>query len=421
MVSEIFTPYKLGPITLRNRTIRSAAFEGMCPGNSPSQELFDYHTAVSRGGIGMTTVAYAAVCRSGLSFERQLWMRPEIVPELRRLTDAIHAEGAKASIQLGHCGNMSHRKICGCLPYGASAGFNLYSPTFVHKMNTVEIEQVAKAYGTAVSLAIEAGFDCVEIHAGHGYLISQFLSPYTNHRKDEYGGSLGNRMRFMRECMREVIAAATALDGTRRIAVTAKINTRDGFRGGLEVEDCIEVAREMRRLGVDALVLSGGFVSRAPMYVMRGQFPVRAIAHYMPWKTQWWLKIGVFFGGKIVSPTVPFKPLFFMEDALKFRAAMPDFPFIYVGGVVSAQGASEVLEKGFPLFQMGRAVLEDTDFVNKMAADANHCSGCKHINFCIGRMYSISMACHKTCPDITPALKRSCRRIERRNDRMEHK
>lgn len=421
MVSEIFTPYKLGPITLRNRTIRSAAFEGMCPGNSPSQELFDYHTAVSRGGIGMTTVAYAAVCRSGLSFERQLWMRPEIVPELRKLTDAIHVEGAKASIQLGHCGNMSHRKICGCLPYGASAGFNLYSPTFVHRMNAAEIEQVAKAYGTAVSLAIEAGFDCVEIHAGHGYLISQFLSPYTNHRRDEYGGSLDNRMRFMRECMKEVIDAATAPDGTRRIAVTAKINTRDGFKGGLEVDDCIEVARELRRLGVDALVLSGGFVSRAPMYVMRGQFPVRAIAHYMPWKTQWWLKIGVFLGGKIVSPTVTFKPLFFMEDALKFRAAMPDFPFIYVGGVVSAQGASEVLENGFPLFQMGRAVLEDTDFVNKMAADANHCSGCKHINFCIGRMYSISMACHKICPDITPALKRSCRRIERQNDRMEHK
>ncbi|MCQ2166710.1 MAG: NADH:flavin oxidoreductase [Bacteroidales bacterium] len=421
MVNEIFTPYKLGPITLRNRTIRSAAFEGMCPGNSPSKELFDYHTAVSRGGIGMTTVAYAAVCRSGLSFERQLWMRPEIVPELRRLTDAIHAQGAKASIQLGHCGNMSHRKICGCLPYGASAGFNLYSPTFVHKMNLQEIGDVVRAYGNAVTLAIEAGFDCVEIHAGHGYLISQFLSPFTNHRKDEYGGSLDNRMRFMRECMREVIAAATAPDGTRRIAVTAKINTRDGFKGGMEVEDCIEVARELRRLGVDALVLSGGFVSRAPMYVMRGQFPVRAIAHYMPWKTQWWLKIGVLLGGKIVSPTVTFKPLFFMEDALKFRAAMPDFPFIYVGGVVSAQGASQVLENGFPLFQMGRAVLEDTEFVNKMAADANHCSGCKHINFCIGRMYSISMACHKTCPDITPALERSCRRIERQNDRMERK
>ena len=114
--SKLFTPVTLGPLTLRNRTIRSAAFESMCPGNKPSQMLLDYHRSVAAGGVGMTTVAYAAVTRSGLSFDRQLWMRPEIVPGLRRLTDAVHAEGAAAAIQLGHCGNMSHKSICGCLP-----------------------------------------------------------------------------------------------------------------------------------------------------------------------------------------------------------------------------------------------------------------------------------------------------------------
>ena len=101
-MSDLFTPYKLGPVTLRNRTVRSAAFEAMCKDNKPTQELFDYHTAVARGGIGMTTVAYAAVCESGLSFNSQLWLRPEVVPELKKLTDAIHAEGAKDSIQLAH-------------------------------------------------------------------------------------------------------------------------------------------------------------------------------------------------------------------------------------------------------------------------------------------------------------------------------
>ena len=414
-MSELFTPYRIGPIELRNRTIRSAAFEGMCEHNSPSQELFDYHTAVARGGIGMTTVAYAAVCRSGLSFERQLWMRPEIVPDLKKLTDAIHAEGAKASIQLGHCGNMSHRRICGCMPYGASRGFNLYSPTFVHKMNRREIDEVADAYGKAVELAIEAGFDAVEIHAGHGYLISQFLSPYTNHRRDEYGGSLENRMRFMRQCMESVVRAAKG-----RVAIFVKMNTRDGFKGGMEVEDSIKVAKELQKCGADALVLSGGFVSRAPMYVMRGQFPVRSIVHYMPW-SQWWLKAGVILGGKIVSPTVPFKRLFFLEDALRFRAALPDMPLVYVGGVTTRQDADKVIDSGFQMLQMGRAVLEDTDFVNKMKADENHCSECEHSNFCIGRMYSLSMACHKTCKDITPALERNVRKINRQNDRMEHR
>lgn len=388
----------------------------MCENNSPSKTLFDYHTAVARGGIGMTTIAYAAVCRSGLSFERQLWMREEIVPELKRLTDAIHAEGAKASIQLGHCGNMSHKRICGCTPFGASRGFNLYSPTFVHKMNLKEIDNVVEAYGNAVRLAIKAGFDAVEIHAGHGYLISQFLSPYTNHRQDEYGGSLDNRMRFMRRCMKAVTDA-----GKGKVAIFVKMNTRDGFKGGMEIEESIEVAKELQRCGADALVLSGGFVSRAPMYVMRGQFPKKAIAHYMPMKSQWWLKLGVMIGGRIVSPTVPFKRLYFLEDALRFRKALPDMPLVYVGGVTTRKDADKVIDSGFQMLQMGRAVLEDTDFVNKMKADANCCSGCEHTNFCIGRMYSLEMACHKTCKDITPALEWDVQKTIRQNDRMERR
>lgn len=414
-MSKLFTPYKLGPVELRNRTVRSAAFEAMCPGNRPSQELFDYHTAVARGGIGMTTVAYAAVCQSGVSFDTQLCMREEIVPDLKKLTDAIHAEGAKASIQLGHCGNMTHRSTCHCKPMGAISGFNLYSPTFYRKMNRDDIDYVAKSFGQAVRLAMKAGFDAVEVHAGHGYLISQFLSPYTNRRKDEFGGSLENRMRFMKMCFEEVIKAA---DG--KIAVTAKLNTSDGFKGGQTTEELIEVAKELRNMGVNAITLSGGFVSRAPMYVMRGEFPVKTIVHYFPWK-QWWLKAGVLVGGKIVAPTVPFKKLFFLEDALKFQAAMPDYPFIYVGGVVDRQSADKVIDAGFPLLQMGRAVLEDTDFVNKMKADPNHCSACEHSNFCVGRMYSRSMQCHKKCVDITPALERNVAKVNARNDRLERK
>ena len=150
MESPIFTPLQIGPVTLRNRVIRSAAFENMAYGNSPSRDLFDYHTAVARGGVGMTTVAYAAVCRSGLSFRGQLWMREAIVPALKELTDAIHAEGAKASIQLGHCGNMTHRATCGCMPVGASTGFNLYSPTFVRGLRKEEIAELVRDFGQDV-------------------------------------------------------------------------------------------------------------------------------------------------------------------------------------------------------------------------------------------------------------------------------
>ena len=331
MESKIFTPCQIGPVTLRNRVIRSAAFENMAYGNRPSEDLFNYHTAVARGGVGMTTVAYAAVSQSGLSFDGQLWMREEIVPELKRLTDAIHAEGAKASIQLGHCGNMTHRATCGCKPVGASGGFNLYSPTFVRKLRKDEIYSLVKDFGHAVELSRQAGFDCVEIHAGHGYLISQFLSPYTNHRHDEFGGSLENRMRFMRLVIEEVMRVAADDMG-----VVVKVNMHDGFKGGMQQEECIKVAQELERLGVHALVLTAGFVSKAPMEVMRGAMPLKTMAYYMDTKKFWWLKAGLAMVGRLMVPTVPYSEGYFLEDAKVFRTNLK-LPLIYVGGLISKE------------------------------------------------------------------------------------
>ena len=404
MDSLLFTPVTLGPLTLRNRSIRSAAFESMCPGNVPSPQLLDYHRSVAAGGVGMTTVAYAAVTRSGLSFDRQLWMRPEIVPGLRELTDAVHAEGAAASIQLGHCGNMSHKSICGCLPVGASSGFNLYSPTFVRGLRVDELPEMAKAYGRSVCLAREAGFDVVEIHAGHGYLISQFLSPSINHRKDEFGGTLANRMRFMEMVMEEVMKAAG-----NDMAVLVKMNMRDGFRGGMELDESLQVARKLQELGAHALVLSGGFVSKAPMYVMRGEMPIRTMTHYM---TCWWLKYGVRLVGKYMIPSVPFREAYFLEDALKFREAL-DIPLVYVGGLVSRQKIEEVLNHGFEAVQMGRALLNEPDFVNRMRQEENARCNCRHSNYCIARMYTLDMACHQHLQEeLPPCLKKEIERIE---------
>lgn len=404
--SKLFTEASIGPITLRNRTIRSAAFESMCPGNAPSQQLLDYHRSVAAGGVGMTTVAYAAVAQSGLSFDRQLWMRKEIVPGLRKLTDSVHKEGAAASIQLGHCGNMSHKKICGETPIGASSGFNLYSPTFVRGLRRDELRVMAKAYGNAVRLARESGFDAVEIHAGHGYLISQFLSPYTNHRKDEYGGSLDNRMRFMDEVMAEVMKAAG-----NDMAVLVKMNMRDGFKGGMDIEDSLQVAHRLVNDGAQALVLSGGFVSKAPMYVMRGAMPIKAMTHYMDC---WWLKWGVRMAGHLMIPTVPFKEAYFLDDAMLFRKEIKNIPLVYVGGLISREKIEDVLDKGFEFVQMGRALLNEPGFVNRMKLDVNARCTCKHSNYCIARMYSIDMACHqRLTEDLPKCLQKEIEELEK--------
>lgn len=402
--SVLFTPGRIGPLELRNRTIRAAAFESMAPGNAPSEQLYNYHRSVAAGGIGMTTLAYAAVTQSGLSFERQLWIRPEIVPGLRRITDAIHQEGAAASIQLGHCGNMSHKKICGCTPISASSGFNIYSPTIVRGMRPSEIQAMAKAYGEAVRLARESGMDAVEIHAGHGYLISQFLSPYTNHRRDEYGGSLENRMRFMRMCMEEVMKAAGD-----RTAVLVKMNMRDGFSGGMEIDECIEVAKTLQTCGAQALILSSGFVSRAPMHVMRGTMPLKTMTYYMP---AGWLPVGVKLAGRFMIPSVPFKEAYFLEDALRFRAVLKDMTLVYVGGLVSRDKIEEVLGHGFEFVSMARALINDPAFVNHMREDEHARCDCGHSNYCIARMYSKDMVCHKHVQNLPKQLIREIESLE---------
>ena len=404
-MSKLFTPANIGPVTLRNRTIRSAAFEGMCPGNSPSQELKDYHLSVARGGVGMTTLAYASVTRNGLSFPRQLWMRPEIIPALRDITDAIHATGAKASIQLGHCGNMSHKSTAGETPISASGRFNIYSPTPVRRMRPDEIIAMSRSFGEAVRMARDAGMDCVEIHAGHGYLISQFLSPYTNHRRDQWGGSLENRMRFMRLCMEEVMKAAGSDMG-----VVVKTNMRDGFRGGIELDEGLIIARELEKLGAHALVLSGGFVSRAPMYVMRGSMPLRSMTYYMK---QLWLKAGVRAVGRWMIPDEPFREAYFLDDALRFREALK-LPLVYVGGLVSRSKIDEVLGHGFEFVAMARALIREPDFVNRMKETGEERCDCDHTNYCIARMYSREMACYRNVPDLPPCLKRE---IERKTKR----
>ena len=334
-------------------------------------------------------------------------MRKEIVPELRKLTDAIHAEGAKASIQLGHCGNMTHRSTCGCTPVGASGGLNLYSPTFARALKKDQILSIVEDFGHAVQLAREAGFDCVEIHAGHGYLISQFLSPYTNRRKDEFGGSLDNRMRFMRLVINKVMEVAGDDMG-----VIVKMNMHDGFKSGMQEPECLEVAKELQRLGVHALVLSAGFVSKAPMEVMRGAMPLKTLAHYMDMKKFWWLKAGLGIAGRQLIPTVPYKEAYFLEDAKRFRDQL-SVPLIYVGGMVSKEGMEKVLDEGFVALQVARALVHDTDFVNKIRSGECERSGCGHSNYCIGRMYTLEMRCHHCVENMPEKLRKEVDNAEK--------
>ena len=181
--------------------------------------------------------------------------------------------------------------------------------------------------------------------------------------------------------------------------------------GTMETDESLQVAKRLLALGAHALVLSGGFVSKAPMYVMRGAMPIRSRAYYMDC---WWLKYGVRMFGKWMIPTVPFREAYFLEDALKFRAALPEAPLIYVGGLVSREKIDEVLDAGFDAVQMARALLNEPEFVNRMRREEQARCNCGHSNYCIGRMYTIEMACHQHLKEkLPPCLQREIEKLEK--------
>lgn len=419
--SKLFTPFQLGPITLRNRIIRSAAFENMARDNAPTQQLQDYHVSVARGGVGMTTVAYCAVDLSGVSFNGQLYVRPEIIPDMQRMTAAIHAEGAKASIQLGHCGNMTHISSCHCIPVSADTWFNLYSPTIHRRLRVSEIKNLVRKFGEAVDWSRECGFDCVEIHAGHAYLISQFLAPRTNHRHDQYGGSFENRVRFLNEVLDEVM-----LHAGNDMAVVVKTNMWDDCWHGVSIEEGIQIAKEIAKHNVHGIVLSGGTVSRSPMTILGGAMPIKTLAHYMDMKALWWLKAALHIPGvgPIMTPTVPFRELYFMDKAKLFQQALNDqLPtndqrpvLIYVGGVQSGDNCQQIMDEGFELFQIAHVLIKDPDFVKHVQADPHYHAGCRRSNYCVGRMYSLDMKCHdcvlRDGEQIPASLQREISRLE---------
>ena len=379
-----FTPTTIGPLRLRNRTIRSAAFEGMAPNTEPGPSLVAYHRSVAAGGVGMTTVAYAAVTRDGLTFNHQLHMRPEIVPGLRELTDAVHREGAAASIQIGHAGYMGDARVGGRRPLAPSRVFNLHGLTMPEAMSPGQIDEMAAAFGRAAQLAYEAGFDAVEVQAGHGYLVSQFLSPITNKRTDAWGGALPRRAHFLRQVMRAVKQAAP-----KDLAVVVKTNLQDGVPGGMTNEEGIEVARILEEEGADALVLSGGFVSKCPFYMMRGDVPMMELIKRLPGLLN---KVGIAVLGRVLVTQFPFTEAFFLEEALAVRAAVK-LPLVLVGGLRSLDTIEDVLGRGFDAVAMARALLIEPDFVRKLERGETRQSRCQPCNECVATMYCGEAVC----------------------------
>jgi len=376
---DVFTPAKLGPLTLRNRIIKAATFEAATPDALVTEDLITYHRLPAAGGVGMTTVAYCAVAPGGRTDGWQLWMRPEAVPGLRRLTDAIHAEGAAISAQIGHAGPVANARTNKAKALAPVRFFNPLSMRFAKKASPDDIRDVTEDHANAARLATESGFDAVEIHLGHNYLASSFLSPLINRRTDEFGGSLENRAKVARG----VVTAVKRAVGDQ-IAVTAKLNMSDGVRGGIPIEESLQTAKWLEEDGgLDALELTAGSSLLNPMFLFRGGAPVKEFAGAFKPPLSW----GIRMTGKKFMREYPYQEAYLMRDAKKFRDELT-LPLILLGGITNRETMDLAMAEGFDFVAMGRALLAEPDLLNRIQADSSVKSICDHCNLCMPTIYS---------------------------------
>ncbi len=386
---HLVTPIRLRGLELRNRVIKSATFEGMTPEGVPTPALIEHHRQLAAGGVGLTTVAYGAVEPDGRSYAPQLVLSDAARGGLRELTAAVHAEGGAASIQLTHCGFFTKLgRVDGGRPRSASRVFNAYGALagipFSQAMSEAEILETVEAFARAAELAVGAGFDAVELHMGHGYLLSQYLSPATNRRRDRWGGGLEGRLRVPLA----VVAAVRRAVGDR-VPIIAKINLCDGFRGGLEIDEATLIAAALEGAGVDMLVLSGGFTSKSPFFLLRGGRPVRDMIEVEESRAQ---RLALRLFGPLVLKRYPFKELFLRDLALAVRAAV-SMPLALLGGVVSRENFATAAADGFECVALARALIADPDLVVRMGRGELERTRCDACNRCVALMDAGGVRC----------------------------
>jgi dimethylglycine catabolism A len=354
-MNVLLTPARIGSVELPNRivmpamTTRTADDEGFV-----TDDTVAYYLARARGGVGLITVEMAAPEKVGRHRRREVGIYDDrFLAGLTRLVSEIHRAGAKASIQLGHGGGHTRADICGETPIAPSAiPHPVYETTLEtiipEEMSKARIEKTIAAHAAAAVRAHKAGFDCVEIHAAHGYLISQFHAPFENRRRDEYGGSLENRARFGLEVLRAVKAAVPTMPVIYRLSV------EDFFPGGLTFDEGRQIAVWAVQAGVDALHVTAGHYRSLP-------------------------------SAQIVLPPMSFPDATFLDFAAVVKASI-GVPVIAVGRLGDSAIASAAVAAGKADFiALGRSLIADPQWVEKLRRNepVRRCLAC---NTCINEM-----------------------------------
>jgi len=347
IVSKAFTPLTIGPLTLRNRFIKAATNEGMCKKGVISKGLAAFHERVAEGGAAMTTVAYCATSKDGQTFIDQAHLSSETIADFKALTDGVHKHGAAAQAQITHAGAFTFlpKDFSSMKPISANGGFNKFGVMtgryMKKKMDRTEMDAIADEFVQAALHAKESGFDAVEIHMGHGYLLAQFITPFYNTRKDDYGGNIQNRMKFPAEVLSKVQSTGAHM---------AQLSN------GLNVES------------IDTM-----FGNPLPKSSVKPKSLI--------------VRLGMMMQPKSKEPDKEFKQLYSLDPAQQIRAAV-DMPLCYLGGAQTMDNVNKVMDEGFDTLGLGRALIFDPSLVNSLQSGSIRNSGCTACNQCVTLMYT---------------------------------
>jgi 2,4-dienoyl-CoA reductase-like NADH-dependent reductase (Old Yellow Enzyme family) len=349
-MSKLFETSEIKGMKLANRFVRSATWEGMAADDGAcTRKLIDLMAGLAKGGVGLIVSSHAYVSPEGQASPWQIGVYGDkLIPGLEAMATAVHENGGKIVMQLAHAGYFAYAKLTGQTPMAPSSveGF-AKGPR--KEMTAIDIQGVVKAYGAAAKRAQTAGFDGVQIHSAHGYLLSQFLSPAFNQRQDEYGGDIGNRARTLVEVLREIRQAVG-----KEYPVLVKMNCQDFIENGLQPDDSLQAGQLLAENGIDAIEWSGG----------------------------------VLVGGKLNPSRMGIKSedkeAYFQNEARSFKENI-QVPLILVGGNRSFQVAEHIVNEGVADYiSMSRPLIREPDLVNRWKSGDLSKAACVSDNMCFG-------------------------------------
>ena len=390
MIPDVFGPARLGPVALRNRVVKAATFEGRTPAGQVTDDLIDYHLAVARGGVGLTTVAYLAVAPEGRTHAEQIVVGQHSLAGLSRMAEAIHETGAKIAGQVGHAGPVANGRSNRATAISASRMPSPLSMQMVHAATEEDLTRVTAAYVDAARTLVRAGFDVLELHMAHSYLHLVVPRP----RPQPAPRSLG-RTRWRTG---PAWPARSPAPSATRSAARPRSPPRSAWTTG-SAAGCAARRRSTspgcsRPTGtLDALQLSGGSSLMNPMYLFRGDAPRREFAAVMPQP----VRLGMRLLGKRFLKEYPFQEAYFREPALRFRQALA-MPLMLLGGINRLETMEQAMAEGFEYVALARALLREPDLVDRLRSGRQVAGACIHCNLCMPTIYD-----RTRCPVTTPA------------------